>query len=358
MINVTAFGLERPGMPCFDIDLCLALTAPFIDATRDHLMSKAAALLILLVSCLAQASKADAYGTIRRLGQDAEHEKITRLALTGQGMGQRTMDELAGKNNTFGAVGAPDNPVRGLMSKQEAHCDGADYMPIDGYAQTETQALKKLESCREWIFRWLDEAVADAAALVDADGSIRASQTSMLVPCIYNGTKGRAKCNVLESLGLAFHASQDFYSHSNWSDIPRDNPITQLNPPGLANTEIAPWIDPRRSLPTTSTPITGCYEGFPEAFHCNDGPGGRVKHEFLNKDFGAISLDTASIAQARTERGRMNDNFGRSVRLAIVDTRDKWLYAKQRIVAIYGNKANRILCAILQDNPSDALCPP
>jgi hypothetical protein len=35
------------------------------------------------------------------------------------------LDQLAGKNNTFGAVGAPDNPLRGLMSEKAAHCDPA-----------------------------------------------------------------------------------------------------------------------------------------------------------------------------------------------------------------------------------------
>ena len=63
------------------------------------------------VVCLT-AWSAQAFGTANLLGQNAEHEKITRLALAGQGFERKSLDELAGKGGTFGAVGAPDNPAR------------------------------------------------------------------------------------------------------------------------------------------------------------------------------------------------------------------------------------------------------
>ena len=44
----------------------------------------------------------------------------------------------------------------------------------------------------------LDKAVRDAAALVDARGSVDDSQIPSLVSCTFGAGKGRAKCNVLE----------------------------------------------------------------------------------------------------------------------------------------------------------------
>ena len=65
---------------------------------------------------LAAAPAAQAFGTINGLGQNAEHEKITRLALRCGGslsdrdcFGPRTLDVLAGKRGTFGMVGGPDS---------------------------------------------------------------------------------------------------------------------------------------------------------------------------------------------------------------------------------------------------------
>jgi hypothetical protein len=88
-----------------------------------------------------------AFGTIDSLGQNREHERITRHALgcvdlTGKQntlviggepvadpcfMGN-SINELAGQRGTFGAVGAPDNPANGMLSDSLAHCDNADYL--------------------------------------------------------------------------------------------------------------------------------------------------------------------------------------------------------------------------------------
>jgi hypothetical protein len=320
-------------------------------------MARCAKVVLLFAGFLVLAPKALAYGTIRELGQDAEHEKITRLGLAGQGIAAKTLDQLAGKNNTFGAVGAPDNPLRLLMGVKAAHCDGADYLPVAGYAQSEAEARQALRNCRDWIVRQLNHAATSAGAMLDANGSLRSSQIPTLMSCTFNGASGRAKCNVLEALGLALHASQDFYSHSNWSDIAANQPINQLNPPGIASSAISPWINPRLNPATPAAPITGCYNGFPESSHCNEGPGGRVKHMTLNKDTGAINVATGTVGAGTTDRGKINDNFGRSVRLAIADTRDKWLYFEDLVKAKYPGRAKRILCAIKQDNPSNSSCP-
>ena len=79
---------------------------------------------------------ATGFGTVRSsvLGQDAEHERITRQGMTTGGpfLGPWTLSELAGENGTWGAVGAPDNPARGLMSSAQNHCDGADWVNASG----------------------------------------------------------------------------------------------------------------------------------------------------------------------------------------------------------------------------------
>ena len=74
-----------------------------------------------------------AFGTINGLGQNAEHERITRQGLASFRLGALTLDELAGKKGTFGAVGAPDRPDRGLMSVSAAHCDNGDWLESPGY---------------------------------------------------------------------------------------------------------------------------------------------------------------------------------------------------------------------------------
>lgn len=52
-------------------------------------------------------------------------------------------------------------------------------------------------------------------------GLIKGSENPTVNSCGYvkvRGPKARAKCNVLEDLGLVLQAAQDFYSNSNWVD--------------------------------------------------------------------------------------------------------------------------------------------
>ncbi|RYF93317.1 MAG: hypothetical protein EON95_09385 [Caulobacteraceae bacterium] len=291
------------------------------------------------------------FGTVRSsaLGQDAEHERITRQGMLTGGpfLGPWTLSELAGENGTWGAVGAPDNPARGLMSSMENHCDSADFFDEKGYPQSKADAQKKLEACRNYIFARLNEAVRDAGALAEQTASgkwvPRADQMpSKANDCSYLGTKGRAKCNVLEDIGLALHASQDFYSHSNWGD--RENtgkPIARDNPRGLNNSVPAAWLDP--ASPGTPFPdglITGCYEGFPEPTNCNYGFfKSRVKHSYLNKD--GAGKDRASI----------NGNFQKVFNLAATDTWRKWQWVESQIMATYpGSRGNAIICGLRNDS--------
>lgn len=290
-----------------------------------------------------------AFGTINSLGQSAEHEKITRLALRREGFEPHTLDELAGKTGTFGAVGAPDRPDRGLMSQKQVHCDGGDHLDLPDYPQTAADARRWLAACRQWIFASLDAAVNAAGRLLDGNGQVRDSQIPTRVPCGYNGRSGRAKCDVLEALGLALHAAQDFYSHSNWTDADPPGRASLSEPPGLGNRAPARWLDPRRTYRFPAGLISGCYDGFPEALHCE----GRVRHESLNKDTGAIDAASGRIGRGSTPRGEVGGNFARAVGAAILDTRDKWAAFRERVLRIHGpERGGRIICAVLRDDPA------
>lgn len=274
------------------------------------------------------APQALAFGTIHGLGQNAEHERITRQGLAGLGFGGDTLSQLAGKTGTFGAVGSPDNPTRGLMSDKAAHCDGGDFFNTPGYAQSQAAAQNQLTACRNWIMSKINEAVSDASGLVKPN--LQLDSTSIFGGCTFNGSKGRAKCNVLEDMGVSFHASQDFYSHSNWVDAVRPNPSI-ANPAGLNNNVPAPWLSPAGAAFPAGL-ISGCYDGFPESSHCN----GRIKHATLNKD------------TAGTTRG----DYAKAMNVAAQDTRNKWTFFEGQLVARYGPaRGQKMICVLKSDSP-------
>jgi hypothetical protein len=302
------------------------------------------------------ATQAVAFGTIVGLGQNAEHERITRHALACTLAWDTTcfepasLQELAGTHDNFGAVGIPD---RGdLIPENKAHCDSGDYLDIPGYPHSKADAQAALENCRAWMIENLDAAVTDAAQLLNTHGLVRSREVQ--IPCVFIGqVKGRAKCNVIQDLGLLLHASQDFYSHSNWVDHPDPSrPVGVENPPGLGNDGPAPWIALRDSVPFPDGLITGCFENLPEARHCNYGPDGtlhRVKHAVVNKDDGTID---PLLGAGTTMRGAVDDNFERAVTAAIADTKDKWALFRERLVASYGAElGGRMACAVSRDDP-------
>jgi hypothetical protein len=298
-----------------------------------------------------------AFGTIDGMGQNREHERITRHALgCGQGgvdasacFEKASLDELAGKPKTWGAVGAPDNPARGLMLSSEAHCDNGDWVDVAGYPQSRQQARDALVRCRAGMNAHLDEAVRDAARLLDSRGRIDDSQIPTWVSCTYLAKKGRAKCDVLEDLGQTLHASQDFYSHSNWVDQAASGAVTLSNPAGLGHGAPAPWLDLRRDIAFPDGLITGCFDTLSLASPAK-GCSGHVKHEDLNKDKGTID---PSIGVGTTGRGKVGSNFRLAVEAAIGDTRDKWATLRERLNATYGpTKARLMTCALTHDNPA------
>ncbi len=291
---------------------------------------------------------ARSFGTINGFGQNAEHEKITRLALAPLGFEPGTLDEIAGKTGTFGAVGAPDNPARGLITRTAAHCDGGDHLGVAGYPHGASEAQAMLLSCRQWTTDHLERAVRAAAGLLDAGGNIRDSEIPTFIPCVYDGGPGRAKCVVMDALGVTLHAAQEFYAHSNWTDRTA-GAITIDNPPGLGQPGPADFMNPFAPAGFPAGLMSGCFEGIPEDLFC----AGRVRHAVLNKDTGRIRLKAGAIGPGSTERASGNDNFARAVRAAVADSQQKWAYFEARVIVSYGtDRGNRIICAMKRDDPA------
>src|SRR6185436_8382374 len=199
------------------------------------------------------------------------------------------------------------------------------------------------------------EAVRDAAALLDAKGKVDDSQIPTMVACSFGTGKGRAKCNVLEDFGILLHASEDFYSHTNWNDrSDPKSPVGPENPPGLGNTGPAPWLDLRKPAgPVPQGLISGCFKLLPESSFCNYGASDashRAKHEYLNKDNGQIDPKFGKVG---TPRGALEGNFQRAVEAAIADTRDKWATLSEALIAIDGaDRGGKMICAITHDRPA------
>jgi hypothetical protein len=314
-------------------------------------------ILIVAALALAFAGGAWAFGTTHSLGQNAEHEKITRLALAcGRGPAPcfqpLTLDQLAGRRGTLGAIGAPDAGT--LTFQHKAHCDGGDFLDAPGYPQTDAQARAALVACRSWMRSELELAAKEAADLVDKSGAIRPDQTHL--DCSYEAAfRGGAKCKALGDFGASLHAAQDFYAHSNWVDLPATGPVSPQNPPGLGHDGPAPWLDWRTITPFPKGLISDCFIGLPETLFCNYGRTSRVKHAFINKDDGAIDVDTGKVGAGTTPRGAINGNFARAVRAAEAETQVKWSTLQELLRQRYGReKSDRIICALVSDAPAKA----
>lgn len=311
------------------------------------------------------ASGARAFGTVNFLGQQAEHEMVTRTALQchqvnpfwvseGVCFQPKSLDEIAGKKGTFGAVGAPDHPANREGSKSEAHCDNS-----------------RLQECRAYMNRQMDSAVAAARNLLHWHGvnprqigRIDDSQIPTVISCTYLRQKGRAKCNVLEHLGSILHAAQDFYAHSNWADEAGPGPITINNPRGLNRREIVPFLNIRTSSATIPDGlITGCFIPAGLTDMKGDKKCTTPSHFDLNKDKGKIDpllfnkSGDPTLTTAGTARGKIGTNFHNAVAGAVLDTRDKIRIFRERLVTEYGaDKGALMFCAMTHDVPKRT-CP-
>lgn len=305
---------------------------------------------------------------------NSEHEMITRAALScavpdkvPNCFEPRSLDNLAGKMGTFGAVGAPDNYSTLGGGPDYWHCDGADAFQNvrANYPVSPQDARAKLSDCRRYAYLEMNMgtrgtsyssrgttngAVGGARFLLNTEGQVDVSDLSSR-SCTFNLSSGRAKCNELESFGRALHAIQDFYSHSNWADQPEAGALSLANPPGLGQAEMAAafWNMNEAGADVPEGGATGCYP----TSKCQN----RVTHdEGLNK--GRVIIDwrsglavPISCTDVCTARGSANDNEARAVRDAIQDTRRQWADLQARIIQKEGDaRGQRIICAISRDD--------
>jgi hypothetical protein len=314
---------------------------------------------------------AHSFGTINGFGQRAEHERITRAALTcatGQTSDNlcfepRSLEQLAGARGSGGAIGAPD--LGSEVLKEQAHCDNGDYL-AGTYPQTRAAASDHLLGCVNHARGRMRAGLDEARRLLTGDGRVDPSQVSLSVSvipphpanCVFNQTRGRAKCDAIEQFGRALHAVQDFYSHSNWADVAAAVPVGPANPPGLARTEVSPLF----ALFTATAPrpadvperlSTGCFDAQAAASGERLGcaAGTRVRHLALNKDKGLIDPATGATSDPRTDRGKVGDNFARAVTLAIKDTRRQWRGFVDGLERLHPGRGTRMACAITHDDP-------
>lgn len=338
----------------------------------------AAAFAAALLAALALGTeRADGFGTINRLGQQAEHERITRMLQCGNPapvadcVQSRTMSVLAGRDGTLGAVGQPDHPLE-LYAFPDAHCDGGDYFDRAGYPQTLAQANAHIQRCAFAAFARLNAAVDAAGQIVDGDGRLRVSETD-IDSCGFpsqttasTADSKTAKCQVLNQFGRSLHAIEDFWSHSNWADAAGPGTTAVDNPPGMLRSAIPEFFRYGSSGGVTSADqlqipaglITGCDDSFPtEALtHSSCGKpgssGDRVKHSDLNKDRGVIDPRTGATSQPDTSRGKLGRNFAAAVTGARDHVAQTWVDLTAAIRARYpGARGAAIIGAIASDTP-------
>ena len=343
--------------------------------------SRRALIIGAVLSCIAGLAPAtvSGFGTVNILGQRGEHERITRLALgcrpgqphDGSCFEAASLDNVAGTTATFGAVGAPDDiPLRLSGGPFYWHCDDADYLAVANYPQSRATATAKLDACRLWardmLFNgrpdgtfgrtWpVEGAVAAASGLLDHAGNVRVSDpgTGRLSPsCTFNGRLGRAKCNVWEPFGYVLHTTEDFYSHSNWADLPDPTqPISITNPPGLGHRDLPAFWDLRHAVAALPDPnlATGCYPTSKCA--------GRITHDAgLNKDKELINTTTGFVSDPKSPRAQIGDNAQRAVNDAINEARRQWAIFREELVARYGAvRGGKMICALTSDS-ADASC--
>jgi hypothetical protein len=314
-----------------------------------------------LVAGLAAATPARAFGTTA--AQGAGHERITRLALAcpagvpsdGSCFEPRSLDQVAGRSGTFGAVGAPD--VDEILTPA-AHCDDADFLDVAGYPRSRAQATTQLRACVTHLRGRFGQGVTSAKALLNADGTINPAGVDLRVDCTFVlGVPGRAKCNVIEGLGRSLHGVQDFYSHSNWADEADPARGTGLiNPPGLNRAAPSTILDLRGSgfAAVPGQLSTGHFNALETVFGCSTMASltSRVTHKCLNKDVETIDLRTGAVTSPKTDRGKVGSNAAKAVAGAVTETRRQWSDLRAQLLATYGNeRGTTMIRALTRDTP-------
>ncbi|KAK1760085.1 Opticin [Echria macrotheca] len=331
------------------------------------------------------------FGTVNEpnlLGQHNEHEMVTRLAFQCP-QGQKSdgvcfepgsLDQLAGYHMDVygipiigggfnGAVGAPDT-MDPVPEGAEAHCDDADFIDIPGYPRTRDEATAALQTCVDHLRGRFRQAWGSARRLLDEDGRIRKDMVSLsnmfggdciyAFPSLQVNLQGRAKCDVIEGLGRALHGVQDFYAHSNWVDKhDPSQPISDINPPGLARTDRAPFIENLGAtgpIPADQIPhnlSTGCFV-LPDRTPGEGDCANRATHHTLTKDHGVIYLDGSfgTVGPDTPRAELVPENFGLAVRAAVEASRVVWENFRAELRKQYGqSQGDLLICSLVRDDP-------
>ena len=340
----------------------------------------AASLAVVALVGLERPDPAAAFGSVKIAGtnQRPVHEGITRtLGCSAvdpvtdcfQGL---SLDILAGRNGTWGAVGEPDDPLDGSPNPAARHCDDIDY----GYGSyhRKDEAQVEFNKCLEWYQAYMDFAVASAGKLLRPDGSIDPLQTDIInrFGSTYNACKFpdpkkgntsdySAKCNVLNGLGRALHNYEDIWSHSNWGDSADPSKAVGLeNPNGLGNTAQPAFMAYPGPI-TSPIPdgfLSGCDDSIPAANDCYRLFSGdkRTAHSMVNKDNGTVDARTCTASDPLTTRGKIVvdgvSNFQRAVTGACGAARRAWTDLRNALIAKYGAaNAAAMVRAVTFDHP-------
>ena len=326
-----------------------------------------ALVFVVLGGLLIPSGPAGAFGTVHALGQNAEHEMITRvLSCFSQKQAptpcfrKRSMNILAGESGSFGAVGSPDIPPY-LFGRPYNHCDDGDYNVIGAasYPKTEAEAHQQLLSCIKWAQTRISWAVYWSRLLL-SNGTINFQQArtdqSCKLPNDVDGFDVNAKCAILNELGRAMHAAEDFWSHSNWADHanPKE-PVSASNQPGLGRSDVPNYFlsSHNGSIPPDSywkfppNLVTGCDDSAPLS-----GFGDRILHSNLSKDKGLINPNDGKTSNPDTQRGRVGNNFELAVTGARNQTVALWNSYVNTLKYFYGNaQAELMVTALTSDTP-------
>lgn len=327
-----------------------------------------------------RSDSAGAFGSVNIVGtnQRPVHEPITRTLGCAaanpvtdcfQGL---SLDILAGRTGTWGAVAEPDNPLDGFPNPAARHCDDIDY----GYGSfhTKADAQGEFDKCLQWYQAYMDFAVSSAAGLLRPDGTIDPAQTAIVNrfgstsnACTFpdpkkgNTTDRSAKCNVLNGLGRALHNYEDIWSHSNWGDVADPSaPIGLENPVGLGNIAQPAFMayPGPATVPIPDGFLSGCDDSIPALNNCVQAQSGakRTAHSMVNKDNGTVDPRTCATSEPLTARGAIVvdgvTNFQRAITGACGAARRAWSDLGKALVARYGaTAATTMIRAITVDHP-------
>ncbi|MFM8821566.1 MAG: hypothetical protein ACKOD3_13695 [Phenylobacterium sp.] len=273
-------------------------------------------------------------------GGAGEHRRILDAALACGADGAADCWSRAALDRFEPALRRPD--ITAITVWNPAHCDSGD-PPADGRRGGGRRGPEALSACRDWIRTELDAALRSADRLVDAAGAPR----PMRGTCgTFNLGDPDPLCALDHHLGRALHAAQDFYSHTNWTDVPIPADRVSLHTPqGLGGSGPIPWMAPGDRAPPPAGLMSGCFTFFPEPLFCQ----GRTRHADMNKDRRA-GPETPPVGA--TPRGAVDGNFLRAFDAATGETARIWGEVQSRLISVYGETRGRAMACIIRRGPT------